>query len=107
LPWQRGRPWLHVSLAQDLKRLKPPTVLGEYDKVAHECAWDGVDPPAYLLRLIEFELIDRERRMRRGFDGLAALVQTVLAQDPYSGAMFCFRGIHPASLTVIRRITRR
>jgi transposase len=30
--------------------------------------------------------------MRKGFDGLAAQVQTVLAQDPYSGAMFCFRG---------------
>ena len=30
--------------------------------------------------------------MRKGFDGLAALVQTVLAQDPYSGAIFCFRG---------------
>jgi transposase len=26
--------------------------------------------------------------MRKGFDGLAALVQTVLAQDPYSGAIF-------------------
>ena len=30
--------------------------------------------------------------MRKGFDGLAAQVQTVLAQDPYSGAMVCFRG---------------
>ena len=30
--------------------------------------------------------------MRRGFDGLAAQVQTVLAQDLYSGAVFCFRG---------------
>ena len=30
--------------------------------------------------------------MRKGFDGLAAQVQTVLAQDPYSGAVFCFRG---------------
>jgi transposase len=30
--------------------------------------------------------------MRKGFGGLAALVQTVLAQDPYSGAIFCFRG---------------
>ena len=30
--------------------------------------------------------------MRKGFDGLAAQVQTVLAQDPYSGAAFCFRG---------------
>jgi transposase len=30
--------------------------------------------------------------MRKGFDGLAAQVQTVLAQDQYSGAVFCFRG---------------
>lgn len=30
--------------------------------------------------------------MRRGFDGLAALVQGVLAQDPFSGALFPFRG---------------
>jgi transposase len=30
--------------------------------------------------------------MRKGFDGLAALVQTALALDPYSGALFVFRG---------------
>ncbi len=30
--------------------------------------------------------------MRKGFDGLAALVQMVLAQDPYGGALFLFRG---------------
>jgi transposase len=30
--------------------------------------------------------------MRKGFDALAALVQSALAHDPYSGAMFCFRG---------------
>ena len=30
--------------------------------------------------------------MRKGFDGLASRVQTVLAQDPYSGALFLFRG---------------
>ena len=30
--------------------------------------------------------------MRKGFDGLAALVQAVLAQDPYGGALFLFRG---------------
>lgn len=30
--------------------------------------------------------------MRRGFDGLAAQVQTVLELDPYSGALFIFRG---------------
>ena len=30
--------------------------------------------------------------MRKGFDGLAALVQLVLAQDPHGGALFAFRG---------------
>ena len=30
--------------------------------------------------------------MRKGFDGLAVLVQQVLAQSPYSGALFAFRG---------------
>ena len=30
--------------------------------------------------------------MRRGFDGLAAQVQTVLKADPHDGALFVFRG---------------
>jgi transposase len=30
--------------------------------------------------------------MRKGFDGLAALVQTQLAHDPFSGQLFVFRG---------------
>lgn len=30
--------------------------------------------------------------MRRGFDGLAVMVQEVLAQNPHSGALFAFRG---------------
>ncbi len=30
--------------------------------------------------------------MRRGFDGLAALVQTQLAAQPFSGHVFVFRG---------------
>jgi len=51
-----------VLLAHHLKQLKLPTVLREYDKVARECARDGIDHPRYLLRLIELELIDRERR---------------------------------------------
>ena len=51
-----------VLLAHHLEQLKLPTVLREYDKVARECARDGVDHPRYLLRLIELELIDRERR---------------------------------------------
>lgn len=30
--------------------------------------------------------------MRRGFDGLCALVQTALKEDPFSGQLFVFRG---------------
>jgi DNA replication protein DnaC len=57
----QGTPQL--LLTHHLKQLKLPTVLREYDKVARECARDGFDHPRYLLRLIELELIDRERRM--------------------------------------------
>ena len=52
-----------VLLAHHLKKLKLPTVLAEYDKVAQQCAEEGIDHPRYLLRLVELELIDRERRM--------------------------------------------
>lgn len=51
-----------VLLAHHLKQLKLPTVLREYEKLARDCARDGVDHTRYLLRLIELELIDRERR---------------------------------------------
>ena len=30
--------------------------------------------------------------MRKGFDGLAVLVQQALEQSPHSGALFAFRG---------------
>jgi transposase len=30
--------------------------------------------------------------MRKGMDGLAALVQTALAENPFSGHIFAFRG---------------
>ena len=52
-----------VLLAHHLRQLKLPTILREYDKLARECARDGIDHPRYLLRLIELELIDRERRV--------------------------------------------
>ena len=52
-----------LLLAHHLKALKLPTFLREYDKLAGQCAAEGVDHVRYLLRLAELELIERERRM--------------------------------------------
>ncbi len=52
-----------LLLAHHLKALRLPTFLREYDKVARQCASEGVDHSRYLLQLAELELIDRERRM--------------------------------------------
>ena len=52
-----------VLLVHHLKMLKLPTFLREHDKIARQCATEGVDHVRYLLRLAELELIDRERRM--------------------------------------------
>jgi DNA replication protein DnaC len=52
-----------VLLAHHLKALKLPTFLREHDKLARQCAAEGVDHVRYLLRLAELELIERERRM--------------------------------------------
>lgn len=51
-----------VLLAHYLKALKLPTFLREYEKVARQCAAEGADHIRYLLRLVELELIERERR---------------------------------------------
>ena len=52
-----------LLLAHHLKALKLPTFLREYDKLARQCATEGVDHARYLQRLAELELIDRERRL--------------------------------------------
>jgi DNA replication protein DnaC len=52
-----------VLLGHHLKALKLPTFVREYDKVARQCAADGVDHVRYLLRLAELEMIDREQRL--------------------------------------------
>jgi DNA replication protein DnaC len=52
-----------LLLAHHLKALKLPTFLREYDKLARQCAAEGVDHTRYLLRMAELELIERERRM--------------------------------------------
>ena len=52
-----------LLLAHHLKALKLPTFLRDYDKLARQCADEGLDHIRFLLRLAELELIDRERRM--------------------------------------------
>ena len=52
-----------ILLQHHLKELRLPTFLREYDRMAHQCAAEGVDHPDYLLRLSELELIDRHHRM--------------------------------------------
>jgi DNA replication protein DnaC len=51
-----------ILLAHHLKALRLPTFLREYDKLARQCAAEGVDHSRYLLRLAELEMIERERR---------------------------------------------
>ena len=76
-----------VLLAHHLKALKLPTILREYDKIARQCAAEGVDYPRYLLRLVEAEIIERERRMvdRRI---KAAKFPTVKSLDSFDFAAF-------------------
>jgi len=51
-----------VLLEHHLKLLKLPSVLREYASLAAVCTKDRADYPTYLLRLMERELLDRERR---------------------------------------------
>jgi DNA replication protein DnaC len=51
-----------VLLDHYLKQLKLPTMLRDYEAVARQCAKDGDDHTAFLLRLAERECIDREQR---------------------------------------------
>src|SRR5690606_15645703 len=52
-----------LLLASHLKALKLPTFLREHHKLARQCALEGVDHVRYLARLVELELVDRERRI--------------------------------------------
>jgi DNA replication protein DnaC len=52
-----------ILLDHRLKSLRLPTVLRDYGKLARQCATEGQDHVQFLARLIELEMIDRERRM--------------------------------------------
>ena len=51
-----------ILLEHYLKKLRLPTMLREYDSLAAVCRGDRSDYPTYLLRLVERELLDRERK---------------------------------------------
>jgi DNA replication protein DnaC len=52
-----------ILLEDHLKTLKLRTFLREYEKLARQCATEALDHVQFLARLVEPELIDRERRM--------------------------------------------
>jgi DNA replication protein DnaC len=89
-----------VLLGHHLKKLKLPTFLKEYDKVARQCAADGVDHVRYLLRLSELELIDRERRLiERRIK--AARFPTVKSLDSFD-----FKGIPSLNKSLVLELAR-
>src|SRR5436190_21869190 len=51
-----------ARLSRTLDALKLPAFRREYDKVARQCAAEGLDHSSFLLRLAELELVERERR---------------------------------------------
>ena len=51
-----------ILLEHYLKKLRLPTMIREYDSLAAVCRGDRSDYPTYLLRLVERELLDRERK---------------------------------------------
>ena len=89
-----------LLLAHHLKALRLPTFLREYDKLAQQCAAEGVDHPRYLLRLTELELIERERRMveRRIKE---ARFPTVKSLDSFD-----FTAIPSLNKTLVRELAR-
>jgi len=68
-----------VLLKHYLKKLKLPTMLREYEAVAATCAKENGDYITFLLRLIEREALDREKRSveRRVKNARFALIKTL------------------------------
>ena len=51
-----------VLLEHYLKQLRLPTIIREFPKLAEQCAKQGATFEQFLLRLVEQEMMDRERR---------------------------------------------
>jgi DNA replication protein DnaC len=72
-----------VLLEHYLKKLKLPTMLREYAQVAAICQKDRCDYATFLLRLVERELLDREKRAaeRRIKDANFPVIKTIDTYD--------------------------
>src|SRR5205823_10498583 len=76
-----------------VRRRHPHAVAGRGGRVALEaCAQGSATAMIALPAGVKVWLAAGATDMRKGFDGLAALVQTQLADDPFSGQLFVFRG---------------
>jgi len=51
-----------VLLEHYLKQLRLPTIVREFPKLAEQCAKEGATFEQFLLRLVEQEMLERERR---------------------------------------------
>ena len=77
-----------LLLHHHLKKLKLPTILREWPAVAAACSRDRLDYAAFLLHLVERELIEREQRAAQRriknarFPVLKTLESFARAQDP-------------------------
>src|ERR1017187_8230193 len=72
-----------LLLEHHLKALKLPTILREYASVAAVCSQEHSSFAQYLLRLVERELIDRERRAteRRIKEAAFPVIKTIESFD--------------------------
>ena len=72
-----------VLLRHHLKKLKLPTILRDYEKIARQCAEENTDFVTFLLRLVERELLEREGRMieRRIRDAKFPAIKSLEAFD--------------------------
>lgn len=72
-----------LLLEHYLKALKLPTLLRDYASVAAVCSQERSSYPKYLLRLVERELIDRERRAteRRIKEAQFPVIKTIESFD--------------------------
>lgn len=87
-----------LLLEHYLKKLRLPTMLREYDSLAAVCRDDRSDYPTYLLRLVERELLDRERKAaeRRVKDARFPVVKTL--------DMFDFRAQPSINESLVREL---